>query len=172
MSKPNCELCQIECFVERKCVSYNCRGISCELNSADHIKHPEDLVDEKGSDYHAAEVSRLVAMFCEDPEKIIFKRRNEIFWRVEDRTKENWWSLLAYGKPFASGHRTGAGLLKICHQDAKTWDWKAIKTWVTAVYSWIRAIDIDGQLKEPKLSFRPLKLGSSLYILLKVSIYL
>ena len=38
-------------------MSYNCRGISCELNSADHIEHSEDLVDEEGSDYHAAEVS-------------------------------------------------------------------------------------------------------------------
>ena len=43
-------------------MSYNCRGVSCELNSADHIEHPEDLEDEKGSDYHAAEVCRLEKM--------------------------------------------------------------------------------------------------------------
>ena len=44
-------------------MSYNCRGVSCELNSADHIEHLEDLEDEKGSDYHAAEVCRLENMF-------------------------------------------------------------------------------------------------------------
>ena len=44
-------------------MSYNCRGISCELSSADHIEHPGDLVGEKGSDYHAAEVCRLENMF-------------------------------------------------------------------------------------------------------------
>ena len=54
---PNCELCQIECLSENRCLSYNCRGVSCELNSADHIEHPEDLENEEGSDYHAAEVS-------------------------------------------------------------------------------------------------------------------
>ena len=42
-------------------MSYNCRGVSCELNSADH-NHPEDLEDEEGSDYHAAEVCRLENM--------------------------------------------------------------------------------------------------------------
>ena len=38
-------------------MSYNYRGVSCELNSADHTEHPENLEDEKGSEYHAAEVS-------------------------------------------------------------------------------------------------------------------
>ena len=53
--------------MERRCVSYNCRGElnSCELNSADHIDHPEDLVDEEGSDYHAAEVCSLGYLFLQ-----------------------------------------------------------------------------------------------------------
>ena len=55
----NCELCQIECFVERKCVSYNCRDNSCDLNSSDHILHPDDLVQENGSWYHGAKVSGI-----------------------------------------------------------------------------------------------------------------
>ena len=59
ISTPNYELCQIECFSEGRCVSYNCRGVSCELNSADHIEHPEDLEDEKGSHYRAAEFCRF-----------------------------------------------------------------------------------------------------------------
>ena len=37
-------------------MSYNCRGVSCELNSADHIEYAGDLENEEGSDYHAAEV--------------------------------------------------------------------------------------------------------------------
>ena len=45
-------------------MSYNCRGVSCELNSADHIEHPEDLKDEEGSDYHAAEVSGYSSSEC------------------------------------------------------------------------------------------------------------
>ena len=57
ISARDCELCKIQCLWERRCVSYNYRGVSCELNSADHIEHPDDLKDEEGSDYHAAEVS-------------------------------------------------------------------------------------------------------------------
>ena len=66
ISTPNCELCQIECFTERRCLSYNCRGVSCELNSADHIEYPEDLKDEEGSDYHAAEVSGYSGGECSE----------------------------------------------------------------------------------------------------------
>ena len=72
ISTPNCELCQIECFAEKRCVSYNCRRLSCELNSADHIEHPEDLEDEERSDYHAAEVCRLENMFSVYFRKDIF----------------------------------------------------------------------------------------------------
>ena len=73
ISTPNCELCQIECFMERRCVSYNCRGElnSCELNSADHIDHPEDLEDEEGSDYHAAEVCSLGYLFLQFQEILL-----------------------------------------------------------------------------------------------------
>ena len=84
ISTQNCELCQIECFMEMMCVSYNCRGISCDLNSADHIEYPEDLEDEKDNDYHAAEVCRLENMFNFGKDMFVFFACNYINVRTEE----------------------------------------------------------------------------------------
>ena len=52
----SCEWCQIQCFLERRCVSYNCGNNTCDLNSSDHVAHPADLVVDQCKTYQATEV--------------------------------------------------------------------------------------------------------------------
>ena len=54
----NCEMCQMQCLFQEKCVSYNCGKNACDLNSSDHVHHPYDLVISKGIVYRATQVSK------------------------------------------------------------------------------------------------------------------
>ena len=54
----NCEKCQIQCFSQEKCVSYNCGKNTCELSSSDHVLRPTNLVSAEGMVYHASQVSK------------------------------------------------------------------------------------------------------------------
>ena len=60
------DFCQMKCYVERKCVSYNLGKIesgdrfTCELSDSDHYQHPGDLVFKKSFSYHPTVVSILL----------------------------------------------------------------------------------------------------------------
>ncbi|XP_028516808.1 lactadherin-like [Exaiptasia diaphana] len=48
--------CQSECFLEKRCISYNLGPVlgqnrSCELNAADHSTRPDSLVNRAGYEY-------------------------------------------------------------------------------------------------------------------------
>ena len=61
----NNDFCQMKCYVEQTCLSYNLGSIEsgnkfvCELSDSDHYQHPEDLVFKKGFSHHPAVVSIL-----------------------------------------------------------------------------------------------------------------
>ena len=55
----NSDLCQIQCFLEEECVSYNFRKKTCDLNKSDHIFHPEDLEKDEDSIYCGTKVSKV-----------------------------------------------------------------------------------------------------------------
>ena len=55
----NSDLCQIQCYLEEECVSYNFRNKTCDLNKSDHIFHPEDLVKDEDSIYCGTQVSKV-----------------------------------------------------------------------------------------------------------------
>ena len=55
----NSDLCEIQCYLEEECVSYNFRKKACDLNKSDHIFHPEDLVKDEDSIYCGTRVSEI-----------------------------------------------------------------------------------------------------------------
>ena len=64
------ENCQIQCFIEHRCVSFN-RGQNngryiCELSDSDHTLHPEDMIQRNGYSYHGSTVSSCTLLVCTD----------------------------------------------------------------------------------------------------------
>ncbi|XP_031563662.1 microfibril-associated glycoprotein 4-like isoform X2 [Actinia tenebrosa] len=50
------EECQHQCFIDDRCVSYNLGPVfgvirSCELNNADHVEYPDDVISVPGAEY-------------------------------------------------------------------------------------------------------------------------
>ena len=66
----NSDLCQIQCYLEEECVSYNFRNKTCDLNKSDHIFHPEDLEKDEDSIYCGTRVSEVSGL-CENAKKIL-----------------------------------------------------------------------------------------------------
>ena len=53
------EDCQLKCYFEERCVSYNYGNGGCELNESDHIQSPHDLIKAAGTLYRASQVGGL-----------------------------------------------------------------------------------------------------------------
>ena len=56
------EICEIQCFIEVKCESYNFGpnedgGYLCELSNSEGVRDPDDLRVRQGSVYRATKVS-------------------------------------------------------------------------------------------------------------------
>jgi hypothetical protein len=58
----NDEHCRVKCYMDDRCISYNFGRSSsgelymCELNEADHVMYPDDLVPRPDTVYRMAEV--------------------------------------------------------------------------------------------------------------------
>ena len=66
--------CEIECFLEEFCVSYNLGPFQhgrhvCELSNSDAIRHPVDLVPDPAYNYRESVVSTLQLMPVENERK-------------------------------------------------------------------------------------------------------
>ena len=66
----NEDLCMTLCYMEPKCVSYNCKKTTaknevhkCELNNSTHEGHENDLEEDPNYKYHGAEVRILSLSF-------------------------------------------------------------------------------------------------------------
>ena len=61
--------CEIRCFVEHSCVSYNIGpshedgSYVCELSDSDHEMHPEALARRNGFSYRTTEVIKILESF-------------------------------------------------------------------------------------------------------------
>ena len=61
--------CEINCYVEKLCFSFNLGmpesgdKLICELSDSDHYQHPGDLVSKKGFSYHPTAVS-VITVDC------------------------------------------------------------------------------------------------------------
>lgn len=61
--------CEIRCFVEHGCVSYNIGpshedgSYVCELSDSDHEMHPEALARRNGFSYRTTEVIKILESF-------------------------------------------------------------------------------------------------------------
>ena len=56
MLAPGHEECQLQCFLDGRCVSYNLGPVqgeirSCELSDTDHVMFPDDVKSFPGSEY-------------------------------------------------------------------------------------------------------------------------
>ena len=61
-STKTAEICEIQCFIEVKCESYNFGpneegGYLCELSDSEGVRDPDDLRARQGSVYRATKVS-------------------------------------------------------------------------------------------------------------------
>ena len=60
----NQEQCELGCFHESECVSYNTEpsqvnGFTCELSNSDHVRHPDALVPRPAYIYRGTEVKKI-----------------------------------------------------------------------------------------------------------------
>lgn len=69
------DMCQIHCFMEKRCASYNYGNETCDLNDSNKNIHPWDFVDVSGSFYRGAEVS------------IILRRYTSIYIHIQDKSR-------------------------------------------------------------------------------------
>ena len=62
------ENCQIQCFIEHRCVSFNLGQNNgryiCELSDSDQTLHPEDMIQRNGYSYHGSTVSSYTLLVC------------------------------------------------------------------------------------------------------------
>lgn len=66
---PGLPECQNKCFHDNRCISYNLSPIdgttrTCELNDLDHMTHPDDVIDQKGSKYCPIQVYVEISVCC------------------------------------------------------------------------------------------------------------
>ena len=54
--------CELLCYLEQMCLSFNFGSGDCELSNSDHYQHPEDLVYRIGFSYHPTAVSVLTCI--------------------------------------------------------------------------------------------------------------
>ena len=62
------ENCQIQCFIEHRCVSFNLGQNNgryiCELSDSDQTLHPGDMIQRNGYSYHGSVVSSYTLLVC------------------------------------------------------------------------------------------------------------
>ena len=54
--------CELLCYLEQMCLSFNFGSGNCELSNSDHYQHPADLVSRIGFSYHPTAVSVLTCI--------------------------------------------------------------------------------------------------------------
>lgn len=84
--------CEIRCFVEHGCVSYNIGpshedgSYVCELSDSDHEMHPEALARRNGFSYRATEVIKILESFTPP---VRDTKRVRVFFLITNRSHIN-----------------------------------------------------------------------------------
>lgn len=77
------DVCQIRCFLEPNCLSYNVGPLGnidkylCEISDSNDILHPGDLVQRLGFTYQGTKVLREFALFTGDKPAALLCQRIE-----------------------------------------------------------------------------------------------